>query len=249
MVEKRRTSPSYPSVDLRDAIDLVGKVFDADRSYPIDREVAAKNMGFSGLTGRSMSILASLLQYRLLDKLPESQVKVSQTAVDILYPESPLDRSQAIQIAANGPKLFAELNEKFEGHMPSEENLSAFLLRKGFLDRALSPVIRSFVKTMEFVRGEQAAREETTGPTSGLEYGQPSDKGVSEISQLVEVGALANPGQDNSSTDSSSLRQDVFTVEEGSVTMIWPKKLSAESFEDISDWLEILLRKMKRSIE
>jgi hypothetical protein len=44
------------------------------------------------------------------------------------------------------------------------------------------------------------------------------------------------------------IRQDVFSLVEGPVTIQWPAVLSAASFEDLSAWLDILKRKIGRSI-
>jgi len=43
-------------------------------------------------------------------------------------------------------------------------------------------------------------------------------------------------------------RQDVFSLDEGTVRIEWPEPLSAESFEDLRDWLDILKRKIGRSV-
>lgn len=45
------------------------------------------------------------------------------------------------------------------------------------------------------------------------------------------------------------MRQEVFSMTEGAVTIQWPTVLSAESFEDFKDWLAILERKVKRSVQ
>lgn len=44
-------------------------------------------------------------------------------------------------------------------------------------------------------------------------------------------------------------RQDVFSLSEGPVTIQWPADLSPESFEDLSAWLDILKRKIGRSVK
>jgi hypothetical protein len=43
-------------------------------------------------------------------------------------------------------------------------------------------------------------------------------------------------------------KQDVFTLDEGSVVLQWPSSMSAESYEDFEGWLQLVLRKVKRSI-
>jgi len=43
-------------------------------------------------------------------------------------------------------------------------------------------------------------------------------------------------------------RQDIFSLPEGPVTLQWPATLGQESFQDLSDWLDILKRKIGRSV-
>lgn len=43
--------------------------------------------------------------------------------------------------------------------------------------------------------------------------------------------------------------QEVFTLEEGPVTLTFPSSLSSDSYQDLSDHLAIFLRKAKRRSE
>ncbi len=43
-------------------------------------------------------------------------------------------------------------------------------------------------------------------------------------------------------------RQDVFSLDEGQVILQWPAKLSADSYEDFESWIQLQLKKIKRSI-
>ena len=47
----------------------------------------------------------------------------------------------------------------------------------------------------------------------------------------------------------AGLRQDVFPVPEGEISIQWPVSLSPESFEDVGDWLDVLKRKIRRSVK
>ena len=47
----------------------------------------------------------------------------------------------------------------------------------------------------------------------------------------------------------SGTRQDIFTLAEGQVAIQWPASLSPESFEDFSAWLDIVKRKIGRSVK
>ncbi len=46
---------------------------------------------------------------------------------------------------------------------------------------------------------------------------------------------------------SATMRQDVFSITEGDVVLAWPTPLSAESIQEIKDWLKIAERKIVRS--
>jgi len=44
-------------------------------------------------------------------------------------------------------------------------------------------------------------------------------------------------------------KQDTFTLDSGSVIVQWPQALTEVEFEDVEQWMEILLRKIKRSVQ
>jgi len=46
----------------------------------------------------------------------------------------------------------------------------------------------------------------------------------------------------------SGFKQDVFSLDEGDVVLRWPAGLSQESYEDVKGWLEVVLRKVARSV-
>lgn len=43
------------------------------------------------------------------------------------------------------------------------------------------------------------------------------------------------------------MREDVFCVAEGKVTFQWPMPMSADSIQDVQDWLELVKRKVGRA--
>jgi hypothetical protein len=46
-----------------------------------------------------------------------------------------------------------------------------------------------------------------------------------------------------------SVRQDIWNLDEGPVTLSYPAKMSAASYEDFESWIQLQLRKIKRGIE
>jgi len=82
------------------------------------------------------------------------------------------------------------------------------------------------------------------GSGTGLPIGeltvQPKPATVSE-SRTREVVTLRSPEKQ------TIMRQDIFSLTEGTVTIQWPTPLSSESIQDLKDWLKIVERKITRS--
>src|SRR6185436_770355 len=86
----RMRSPNFPGLSLEDAVKFVKPIWDKNRKVLIARDVAAKDLGYTGLTGRSLKVLGAMNQYGLIENKAGGQMRVSQLAEDILigYPEA-----------------------------------------------------------------------------------------------------------------------------------------------------------------
>lgn len=178
-------SPGYPNYALPKALDQVRKIIAEDRRNIIGREVAAKHIGYSSLSGSSEKALATLAHYDLLERSGKGQTAVTQTAMDIVYPENEEARRTALLSAATNPSVFRSISDAFPD-TPSEGALENWLVRENFLNRAIKPVIKAYLGTQQFLKQEKA-----------LESGGPSvDNGANMIeptSNDVEFGG-ANVG-------------------------------------------------------
>lgn len=177
----RTRSPGYPSIPLGQAIDLTKKLHDHDRTNPVDRVAAAKNIGYSGITGASAKVLADLAHYGLVERAGKGALRVTQLAVDILYPVSAADRHGALLTAATCPDLFAEIRGQFPDGIPSENALRSYLMRNSFASAAIPYAIKSYTETARLV-------EEDGGTES---HGEPS-AGVAESGQEAAEATSAN---------------------------------------------------------
>lgn len=45
------------------------------------------------------------------------------------------------------------------------------------------------------------------------------------------------------------MRQATLPLDSGDAVIQWPEQMTAENFKDLEDWLEIVMRKIKRSAE
>ena len=175
----RVRSPGYPSSSLGDAIEIARKLYDANRTNTVDREAVAKDMGYTGLTGRSAKVLADLAHFGLLERAGKGGVRVTRRAVDIMYGASDDDRRRAIHEAASLPTLFGELNSHFADGAPSDNALRAYLMRNGFASIAIPPVMKSYLETYRFV--QQSGVSESHGDRGE----NPAESNGSEIDTVA----------------------------------------------------------------
>lgn len=188
-------SPAYPGVPISNAIEMVAKIYAENRTNPVDREAAARDMGFAGMTGSSSKALADLAHYGLVEKAGKGAIRVSQRAVDILYPESSVGRAAAFNAAAFSPALFGELRAQFPDGIPSENNLRSYLMRMGFATSAIPYVLSSYRETCRIV--QEASATESHGPThvAGSESAPPIEPKADTMAEstTLERPAILEP--------------------------------------------------------
>jgi hypothetical protein len=132
------------------AIEAARKLWLAEKRTSVPPEVAAKAIGYTGLSGASRAALASLRQYELIE-YTGGTLALSNTAVDILvHPPESKEWVAAIRAAANAPDTFREISETHQD--ASDSALNAYLItRKRFSVDGAQKFIRSFRETTELV--------------------------------------------------------------------------------------------------
>ncbi|MBV9881437.1 MAG: hypothetical protein JO276_00335 [Sphingomonadaceae bacterium] len=179
-------SPNFPTIPLGQAIDLVGKIFREDRQNAIDKEVAAKHMGYTGLTGRTMKLMGALSQYGLIDKVAKGQIRVSKNAVSILHWSEEGEKREAIAKAGTSPSLFRRIRDSFDD--PSERTITSFLIKEGFTDSAIPAVLRSYRETNRFLAD--------AGVSESYGQGAPADADSSSDFDEEDEAMMEQPIKD-----------------------------------------------------
>jgi hypothetical protein len=149
----RLRSPNFPAIPLAQALSFTEKIFSSDRTNAIQKVDAAKHMGYSGLTGRTLKLLGALSQYGLLEKVGKGKVRVSKTFVTIRHGLTEAERREALALAGRSPPLFQRIRNAFDEE-PSERSITSFLMQEGFTDSAIGPVLRSYRETNLFLAQE-----------------------------------------------------------------------------------------------
>lgn len=145
----RVRSPNYPAMSLPEAVDRIRTIHKAEGKNSMGRETIAKLLGFSGINGASATAISAIGKYGLLEVAGDGESRVSELAVNILYPDDSAEKQKSLAEAAFRPTLFREVREKWPDRPPSDENLRSYLVKKGFAQNALDGVIRIYRETID----------------------------------------------------------------------------------------------------
>jgi hypothetical protein len=253
---KRVRSPGFPFIGLKKALARAKEFYDHEKRNWANVKVAVKHWGFNETSSGGKQTLAALAAYGLLQdngSADSRQVRLSDIAIKVILDTrnpSP-DRVELLKTLALKPKLHKEIWDKYEGQLPSQENLRHFLVVEHdppFNENWVDHFIGEFLASLEF-----AGLNKSDTLSLGQEDKAQLDALIEEELGVPEVQQQPPPaGQFVPKVDAKVLpgvRQDLFSLSEGTVSIQWPASLSAESFEDLSAWLDILKRKIGRSVK
>lgn len=184
-------SPNFPSIPLGQAIDLVAKIHREDRTNPIDKDVAAKHMGYTGLTGRTLKLLGALSQFGLVEKVAKGQIRVSKNAVSILHWANEEERREAIWKAGTSPVLFRRIRDSFDD--PSDRTITSYLVKEGYTDTAIPAVLKSYKETNRFLADAGVSESYDRGGLEGPDSFSEDDEDEGEIIQSPPPPAMPRP--------------------------------------------------------
>lgn len=268
----RTRSPSYPAYGLEDSIRRAEDLHKQAHGHKVAVETVAEAWGTNTKSSSFLQAIAALLQFGLLEDEGRSESRrlwISELGQDILIREhdSP-ERIAAIKKAALNPKLHRELWEKYNGRLPpSDSAIRVYLLREredpkfhpahvdGFIGQFRSTI--AFAGLTEFDKVPHDEAESSDSSTALEHAGNPRpiprapSRRMEEVTDGEQSKASRLPQREPSmtTTKSANFKEDVFTLEEGQVIIQWPEQLSQESFDDFESWLQLVIRKVKRSVK
>jgi hypothetical protein len=144
---------------------------------------------------------------------------------------------EAIKTAATNPELFKELDNRFQGGRVSDSAIRSWMLTQKFIPTAADTALRSYRETKQLVESESGG------------YSEPEKKPEPPpmTPNAQQPAAAAKPGfTPPPPAAKPGMLQEMFTLDEGTVTLTVPAMLSPESYQDMADRLEIFLRGLKR---
>ena len=163
----RQRSPSYPSIDLKKALNRAEVLYKNEKRHEVLISVVLKHWGFqsSGSTNGTREI-AALKQFGLLSDAGSGEhrkVRLTERALNAVLPkddseESSKETTQILKECALSPAIHEDLWSTFNGDLPSDETLARHLImNKNFNDKHVDKFIAQFRDTVEFAQLEKGS--------------------------------------------------------------------------------------------
>jgi len=237
--------PAYPFVDLEQAVGFAQKMYQFARRSPTQAEsVIQEAWRYSPTSSGSQKTLAALKYFGLLEDVKGNEgrlIRISDRAYRIIIDDvASIERRNALQEAALSPKAYLLCWTRWGKDMPPSMR-STLIFDEGFIESTVDGFIADYKKSMEYagligdaVESEPEAPEAESQPSVRLNQAPVAPKSTISSSNNLTVDA--------------DYRSDIFSLIEGNVSLTWPKQLSADSFQDLSDWLDIVKRKIERTV-
>ena len=177
----RTRSPSYPYLDLQSALEKAAVLWHAEGRHAASISVVMQHWGYKEESSTGYSCVAALKKFGLVDHdgMGETrQMKLSGLALRILLDDDPQsdERRAALREAALGPRIHAELWERYGIDLPSDQSLKRFLvLERSFNEASVDELLAEYKGTMAFAglaargggrpAGDGEARSRPAAPT------------------------------------------------------------------------------------
>ena len=166
VMRKRIRSPSYPSWPLNKAVDAVEKIYEVYRTSPVEREAAAKLIGFSTLSGPAAAALGAIRSYGLMALAGKGTSVVTKRAQTILFADDEKERLENLIEAAYSPPIFQKIRETFADlDVPPRDGVIRFLNREELSQVGVKAAARSYIGTANFIQEEKRKVSESSGIT------------------------------------------------------------------------------------
>lgn len=153
--KRRGRSPSYPSIDLEQAVERARKLLERENRHLVPVDTALEAWGYSQASGAGMVVLAALKKFGLLEDQgsgSDRRVRLTDMAYEILIDErdeSP-ERCELLRQAALRPRIHAELWDRYGSKLPSDSTLRYELRKMDFTDDATRKLTAEWRRTFEF---------------------------------------------------------------------------------------------------
>jgi hypothetical protein len=212
-------------------------VFRAENRNKFSRVVLAQNLGYSGINGRALAKIGAVRAYGLIEGSGDD-LRLSEDAIIALNaPRESEEWQSSMRRLAMKPALFQELSQEFQS-LPSDNNLRFWLIKRHYTPDAAAKAAATYLETMQLVSGASGeyVTPEVQEADDMQQAGPQEARPTGWLARAAKLGKSSGPG----------MLEETFNLDEGPVTITFPAAISTESFADLSDQLQLFLRRAKR---
>lgn len=244
---KKDRSPNYPKLPLEQAVEVVRQFHKRVGKSKMKREAVAGALGYSGLSGASLTTIGALNQYGLIVSDESGLVSITPLAVNILHPTDERQEQEAKMTAALTPKVFNILyTEGF--HHATEQTISNNLIQNGFTPDGASRAASVYLQNISFTHLND----------DGIRG--PSDSKKDDVKARIESGKmqfspvvrkmLESDIPPSVQTTKRVLAKYSIPIGSNEATLEFTgSSLSEEDFDALIEYIEIFKRQLKRRQE
>jgi len=160
--KKKNRSPSYPAIDLEEAVERARRLYERENRHLVPVDTAIGAWGYSPGSGAGMVVIAAMKKFGLLEDSgsgADRRVRLTENAYQILIDEreeSP-ERRELLRQAALQPRIHAELWNRYGAEQPSDSTLRYELRKMEYSDEAAQKLTAEWRRTFEYVNlGEES---------------------------------------------------------------------------------------------
>jgi hypothetical protein len=261
--------PAYPYVNLEAAISLIQKMYDYTKRSPAQVDAVLRDAWkYSPTSSSSLKILAALKYFGLIEEVQSKgseskSIKITDRSLRILIDAADsIDRQKALRDAALSPRWYKFCWDTWGADMPQSMR-STLIFDHNFIETTVDAFIRDYKKTIAYAgitEVQNITQEEDQSANEQLkevdEFLNSQSKDLNSVSNSGDRGLKLSLGERQPEVQrhflhklrDQGMKQEISTLDEGDVTITWPAVLSEHSYQDLVDWMELLKRKIHRSV-
>jgi hypothetical protein len=233
---KKERSPKAPKLSLEESIERVRRIYQKAGKAAINKEVLVQAIGYSGISGASLTVLATLRQYGLLEANGDL-LYVSPLSLRLLHPVNTDQETKARRESALLPQVFFQLNS--EGfHIADEDVICNHLIQSGFATDGARVVARIFKENTDF-----AKLNEQVNNTTGLEVFESDQPKLAQNQAFKIEEPASRSTQTGYAVPAGYLP---IPIGDGRVAVV-PLQISEEDFELFRATLDLWKKKIVRA--
>ncbi len=229
----RKRSPSYPSLDLKTAIEKARLVLDKTKGHAVPDELAVQHMGYKSNNSNGFRALASMLSFGLLESIgsgKDRKVRISEVGKRILADKRDLspDRDKLIRESALRPEIHKSVWEYYKGDLPDKGVIETYLvLEREFNESAARDFVKELKDTLSFAKitgGDILSGDDSTGD-GGLD---PTNYGKTKPEKPMNQPKL-------------QIRDYTIPITDGGTAILRvPVPLAKKDVDRIAQWLSLM---------